>query len=108
MPDGTSRLRCKGQQLFHFMGTSTFAEYCVVAEISVAKVNPAASTDAVCLLGCGISTGYGAAINTAKVQSGQYFCLDITIIYYYNMITDHIIGSSNYKVLQVLRLVTSV
>jgi len=71
MPDGTSRLRCKGKELFHFMGTSTFAEYCVVAEISVAKVNPAASTEAICLLGCGISTGYGAALNTAKVQPGS-------------------------------------
>ena len=74
MPDGTSRLRCKGKELFHFMGTSTFAEYCVVAEISVAKVNPAASTEAICLLGCGISTGYGAALNTAKVQPGEPFC----------------------------------
>ncbi|XP_063690574.1 alcohol dehydrogenase class-3-like [Bolinopsis microptera] len=71
MPDGTSRLRCKGKELFHFMGTSTFAEYCVVAEISCAKVNPAASTEAICLLGCGISTGYGAALNTAKVQPGS-------------------------------------
>jgi len=71
MPDGTSRLRCKGQQLYHFMGTSTFAEYCVVAEISVAKVNPAAASEAVCLLGCGVSTGYGAALKTADVQSGS-------------------------------------
>ena len=53
------------------MGTSTFAEYCVVAEISVAKVNPAAASEAVCLLGCGVSTGYGAALKTADVQSGK-------------------------------------
>lgn len=71
MPDGTSRLRCKGKQLYHFMGTSTFAEYCVVAEISVAKVNPAAPTKSICLLGCGVATGYGAAINTAKVTKGS-------------------------------------
>ena len=68
MPDGTSRLSCQGKQLFHFMGTSTFAEYCVVAEISVAKVNPAANSESVCLLGCGVSTGYGAALKTANVQ----------------------------------------
>lgn len=68
MPDGTSRFTCKGQSLFHFMGTSTFAEYTVVAEISVAKVNTAAPLDKVCLLGCGISTGYGAALNTADVE----------------------------------------
>lgn len=71
MPDGTSRLKCKGQTLYHFMGTSTFAEYCVVAEISVAKVNPAVNSAAACLLGCGISTGYGAALNTAKVTPGS-------------------------------------
>jgi S-(hydroxymethyl)glutathione dehydrogenase/alcohol dehydrogenase len=71
MPDGTSRLRCKGQEVAHFMGTSTFAEYCVIAEISCAKINPAARTDAACLLGCGISTGYGAALNTAKVEPSE-------------------------------------
>lgn len=71
MPDGTTRFKCKGQTLYHFMGTSTFSEYCVVAEISVAVVNPVAKSEAVCLLGCGISTGYGAAINTAKVQPGS-------------------------------------
>lgn len=72
MPDGTSRLICKGQQLFHFMGTSTFAQYCVCPEIAVAKVNPGANAEAVCLLGCGISTGYGAALNTAKVTPGKF------------------------------------
>ncbi|XP_041363154.1 alcohol dehydrogenase class-3 chain H-like [Gigantopelta aegis] len=71
MPDGTSRFTCKGKQLFHFMGTSTFSEYTVVAEISVAKVDPSAPLDKVCLLGCGISTGYGAALNTAKVEAGS-------------------------------------
>lgn len=53
--------------MFHFMGTSTFSEYTVVADISLAKVNEKAPMDKVCLLGCGISTGYGAALNTAKV-----------------------------------------
>lgn len=71
MPDGTSRFTCNGKQLFHFMGCSTFSEYTVVAEISVAKVSSEAPLDKVCLLGCGISTGYGAAINTAKVEEGS-------------------------------------
>lgn len=71
MPDGTSRFTCKGQTLFHFMGTSTFAEYTVVAEISLAKVDETAPLNKVCLLGCGISTGYGAALNTAKVEKGS-------------------------------------
>ncbi|XP_059138838.1 alcohol dehydrogenase class-3-like [Physella acuta] len=71
MPDGTSRFTCKGKQLFHFMGCSTFSEYTVCAEISVAKINPEAPLDKACLLGCGISTGYGAALNTAKVSPGS-------------------------------------
>lgn len=71
MPDGTVRFSCKGQKLFHFMGTSTFSEYTVVAEISIAKVREDAPLDKVCLLGCGIATGYGAALNTAKVESGS-------------------------------------
>lgn len=69
MPDGTSRFTCKGKSVFHFMGTSTFSEYTVVADISVAKIDPSAPLDKVCLLGCGISTGYGAAVNTAKVRA---------------------------------------
>lgn len=68
LPDKTSRFTCKGKQLFHFMGTSTFSEYTVVADISLAKVNEKAPLDKVCLLGCGISTGYGAALKTAKVS----------------------------------------
>ncbi|XP_032878622.1 alcohol dehydrogenase class-3 isoform X1 [Amblyraja radiata] len=71
MPDKTSRFTCKGQQLHHYMGTSTFSEYTVVADISLAKIDPAAPLDKVCLLGCGISTGYGAALNTAKVEPGS-------------------------------------
>uniref|UniRef100_A0A2K5DJD4 Alcohol dehydrogenase class-3 n=1 Tax=Aotus nancymaae TaxID=37293 RepID=A0A2K5DJD4_AOTNA len=71
MPDGTSRFTCKGKTILHYMGTSTFSEYTVVADISVAKINPLAPLDKVCLLGCGISTGYGAAVNTAKVEPGS-------------------------------------
>ncbi|XP_063280482.1 alcohol dehydrogenase class-3-like [Prinia subflava] len=71
MPDGTSRFTCKGKQIYHFMGTSTFCEYTVVADISVAKIDAAAPLDKVFLLGCGISMGYGAAVNTAKVEPGS-------------------------------------
>lgn len=70
MPDGTSRLSYQGKPLFHYMGTSTFSEYSVVAEISLAKINPVAPLDKVCLLGCGITTGIGAVLNTAKVEAG--------------------------------------
>lgn len=71
MPDGTVRFHCKGKDLFHFMGCSAFSEYTVCAEVSVAKVNPEAPLEKVCLLGCGITTGYGAALNTAKVEPGS-------------------------------------
>ncbi|PVU91380.1 hypothetical protein BB561_004422 [Smittium simulii] len=71
MPDGTSRFSMNGQPIFHYMGTSTFSQYTVVAEISVAKIAPEAPLDKVCLLGCGIPTGFGAAINTANVQPGD-------------------------------------
>ncbi|RLA09562.1 MAG: S-(hydroxymethyl)glutathione dehydrogenase/class III alcohol dehydrogenase [Gammaproteobacteria bacterium] len=71
MPDGTSRFSINGKPLFHFMGTSTFAEYTVLPEISVVKINPAAPLDKVCLLGCGITTGIGAVIKTARVEAGS-------------------------------------
>ena len=71
MPDNTTRFTCKGQPIYHFMGCSTFSEYTVVADISVAKVDSSAPFDKVCLLGCGVSTGYGAALNTAKVEPGS-------------------------------------
>jgi S-(hydroxymethyl)glutathione dehydrogenase / alcohol dehydrogenase len=71
MPDGTSRFRARGLDILHFMGTSTFAQYTVVADISVVAVTPRASTDRTCLLGCGITTGYGAAVVTAKVEAGS-------------------------------------
>ncbi|MCX4026759.1 S-(hydroxymethyl)glutathione dehydrogenase/class III alcohol dehydrogenase [Endozoicomonas sp. SM1973] len=71
MPDGTSRFSCNGKELYHYMGTSTFSEYTVVPEISVAKISNKAPLDKVCLLGCGITTGIGAVLNTAKVEPGS-------------------------------------
>ena len=70
MPDGTSRFSLNGETLYHYMGTSTFSEYSVMPEISVAKINKQAPLDKVCLLGCGITTGIGAVLNTAKVEPG--------------------------------------
>ena len=70
MPDGTSRFSINGQPLLHYMGTSTFSEYTVLPEISLAKINKAAPLEKVCLLGCGITTGIGAVLNTAKVEPG--------------------------------------
>jgi S-(hydroxymethyl)glutathione dehydrogenase/alcohol dehydrogenase len=71
MPDGTSRFSYRGKSIFHYMGCSTFSEYTVVAEVSLAKINPAARHEHVCLLGCGVTTGIGAVHNTAKVQPGD-------------------------------------
>jgi S-(hydroxymethyl)glutathione dehydrogenase / alcohol dehydrogenase len=71
MPDGTSRLSYRGQPLFHYMGTSTFSEYTVLPEISLAKINKSAPLEKVCLLGCGVTTGIGAVLNTAKVKPGD-------------------------------------
>ncbi|MEN7343605.1 MAG: S-(hydroxymethyl)glutathione dehydrogenase/class III alcohol dehydrogenase [Pseudomonadota bacterium] len=70
MPDGTSRFSIDGEPIAHYMGTSTFSEYTVLPEIAVAKINKAAPLDKVCLLGCGITTGIGAVLNTAKVEAG--------------------------------------
>nr|WP_028670457.1 S-(hydroxymethyl)glutathione dehydrogenase/class III alcohol dehydrogenase [Saccharospirillum impatiens] len=70
MPDGTSRFYKDGKPIFHYMGCSTFSEYTVLPEISLAKVNPEASLEEVCLLGCGVTTGIGAVMNTAKVEEG--------------------------------------
>ena len=71
MPDGTTRFSAKGKPVLHYMGTSTFSEYTVLPEIAVAKVNARAPLDKVCLLGCGITTGIGAVLNTAKVRPGS-------------------------------------
>lgn len=70
MPDGTSRFSIDGQPIFHYMGCSTFSEYTVLPEISLAKVNKTAPLEEVCLLGCGVTTGMGAVMNTAKVEAG--------------------------------------
>jgi len=71
LPDGTSRLSRDGEPLRHFMGTSTFAEYTVMPEIALAKISPDASFEGACLFACGLSTGIGAAMNTAKVEAGS-------------------------------------
>ena len=71
MPDGTSRFSYKGKKIFHYMGTSTFSEYTIVPEIALANIAKKAPLDKVCLLGCGISTGIGAVLNTAKVEAGS-------------------------------------
>jgi len=68
LPDGTTRLSRDAEPIRHFMGTSTFAEYTVMPEIALAKINPDAPLDRACLFACGLSTGLGAAINTAKVE----------------------------------------
>ncbi len=70
MPDGTTRFSYNGQPIHHYMGCSTFSEYTVVAEVSLAVVNPLAPLEKVCLLGCGVTTGIGAVHNTAKVERG--------------------------------------
>lgn len=70
MPDGTTRFYKDGKPIYHYMGCSTFSEYTVLPEISLAKVNPEAPLEEVCLLGCGVTTGMGAVINTAKVEEG--------------------------------------
>jgi S-(hydroxymethyl)glutathione dehydrogenase/alcohol dehydrogenase len=71
LPDGTTRLSRGGEPIRHFMGCSTFAEYTVMAEISLAKVSPEAPLDRACLFACGLSTGLGAAMYTAKVEPGS-------------------------------------
>ncbi|TDJ43026.1 MAG: S-(hydroxymethyl)glutathione dehydrogenase/class III alcohol dehydrogenase [Gammaproteobacteria bacterium] len=70
MPDGTSRFSANGKTVYHYMGTSTFSEYTVLPEIAVAKINKEAPLEKVCLLGCGITTGIGAVLNTAQVEPG--------------------------------------
>ncbi len=71
MPDGTRRFSKNGKDIYHYMGCSTFSEYTVVPEIALAKINKAAPLDKVCLLGCGVTTGIGAVLNTAKVEAGS-------------------------------------
>ena len=70
MPDGSSRFSLNGEPLFHYMGTSTFANFTVVPEIALAKIRQDAPFDKVCYIGCGVTTGLGAVMNTAKVEAG--------------------------------------
>src|SRR5574341_262081 len=71
MPDGTSRFSLGGKKVFHYMGTSTFANFTVVPEIALAKIREDAPFDKVCYIGCGVTTGIGAVLNTAKVRPGD-------------------------------------
>jgi len=71
MPDGTTRFSYKGQPIYHYMGTSTFANHTVLPEIAVAKIDKSAPFESVCYVGCGVTTGIGAVINTAKVEAGS-------------------------------------
>ena len=71
MPDGTSRFSREGERLFHYMGTSTFSNYTVLPEIAVARIRKDAPFDKVCYIGCGVTTGLGAVMNTAKVEPGS-------------------------------------
>jgi len=86
MPDGTTRLSKDGKPIFHFMGCSTFAEYSVISEISAAKIHPGADLDTMCLLGCGVCTGWGAVFNNCKVEPGTTVvvfglgCLGLSVI----------------------------
>ncbi|MGC8477208.1 MAG: S-(hydroxymethyl)glutathione dehydrogenase/class III alcohol dehydrogenase [Acetobacteraceae bacterium] len=70
MPDGTSRFSCAGETIHHYMGTSTFSNFTVLPEIALAKIRPDAPFEKVCYIGCGVTTGIGAVINTAKVEPG--------------------------------------
>ncbi|XP_069599726.1 alcohol dehydrogenase 1-like isoform X1 [Ranitomeya imitator] len=71
LQDNTTRFTCKGKEVYNFITTSTFTEYTVVDDIAVAKIHPDAPLEKVCLIGCGFSTGYGSAVNTAKVKPGS-------------------------------------
>ena len=70
MPDGSSRFSCAGAPIYHYMGTSTFSNFTVLPEIALAKIRPDAPFEKVCYIGCGVTTGIGAVINTAKVEAG--------------------------------------
>lgn len=71
MPDKTTRFSCKGRDVYHFLWTSTFSEYTVVPIDAVAKIDEKTPMDKACLFGCGFPTGYGAAVNTAKLRSSN-------------------------------------
>src|SRR4029077_8566702 len=92
MPDGTSRFSLDGKPIHHYMGCSTFANFTVLPEIAVAKIREDATFDKLCYIGCGVTTGIGAVINTAKVEAGAK-CIVFGL------------GGIGFKVLQGLRLV---
>jgi S-(hydroxymethyl)glutathione dehydrogenase / alcohol dehydrogenase len=71
MPDGTSRFSLGGKKIHHYMGTSTFSNFTVVPEIALAKIRRDAPFEKICYIGCGVTTGIGAVINTAKVEPGS-------------------------------------
>ena len=71
MPDGTSRFSCNGRMVHHYMGCSTFSNFTVMPEIALAKIRPDAPFDKVFYVGCGVTTGIGAVVNTAKVEPGS-------------------------------------
>lgn len=71
MADGTSRMSCRGQTLFHFVGCSTFSEYCVVSVNNLCKIDSQAPLDKVCIYSCGFCTGYGSVFNNANVEKGS-------------------------------------
>src|SRR3979411_1890806 len=70
IPDGTSRFSHKGETIYHYMGCSTFSNYTVLPEIAVAKIRDDAPFDTACYIGCGVTTGVGAVVNTAQVEAG--------------------------------------
>ena len=78
MPDGTSRFSYKGKTIYHYMGCSTFSNHTVLPEIAVAKIREDAPFDKSCYIGCGVTTGVGAVVNTAKVTPGSTFAVLIT------------------------------
>ena len=80
MPDGSSRFSHKGRMIHHYMGTSTFSEYTVLPEIAVAKISKQAPLEKVCLLGCGVTTGIGAVLNTAKVEPGSTWPCSVSAV----------------------------
>lgn len=75
-----TRFTCRGKKVLQFLGTSTFSEYTVINQIAVAKIDPAAPLEKVCLLGCGVCTGYGAAVNTAQVCVGSRVCVCVLVV----------------------------
>src|SRR5690554_5421820 len=99
MPDGTTRFSYKGQPIYHYMGCSTFSEYTVLPEVSLAKIQKDAPLEEVCLLGCGVTTGIGAVLNTAKVEAGSTVAIfDLSDIGLAAIIGAKMAGASRIKI----------